>query len=54
MIESLGARGKRLGIENNSYGLTHFNGKAVDAAMDGFCLLIEATDLVNNVRLNYN
>ncbi len=51
LIESLGARGKRLGIENNSYGLTHFNGKAVDAAMDGFCSLIEATDLVNNVRL---
>ena len=51
MIESLGGRGKRLGIENNSYGLTHFNGKAVDAAMDGFCSLIEATDLVNNVRL---
>ena len=44
MIESLGAKGKRLGIENNSYGLTHFNGKAVDAAMDGFCILVEATD----------
>ena len=51
MIESLGAKGKRLGIENNSYGLTHFNGKAVDAAMDGFCTLVEATDLVNGVRL---
>lgn len=51
MIESLGGRGKRLGIENNAYGLTHFNGKAVNAVMDGFCSLIEATDLVNNVRL---
>ena len=39
MLESLGARGKRLGIETNSYGLTHFNGKAVDAALDGFCTL---------------
>ncbi|HLB96998.1 MAG TPA: aminopeptidase P family N-terminal domain-containing protein, partial [Acetobacteraceae bacterium] len=31
MLESLGARGKRLGIETNAYGLTHFNGKRVDA-----------------------
>ena len=51
MIESLGARGKRLGIETKSYGLTHFNGKAVDAALDGVCTLVEATDLVDNVRL---
>ena len=41
MLDSLGARGKRLGIETNSYGLTHFNGKAVDATMDGFCTLVE-------------
>jgi len=50
MLESLGARGKRLGIENNSYGLTHFNGKAVDAALDGFCQLDEASDLVSAIR----
>jgi Xaa-Pro dipeptidase len=51
MLESLGARGKRLGIETNSYGLTHFNGKAVDAALDGFCTLIESTNLINVLRL---
>ena len=51
MLESLGARGKRLGIETNSYGLTHYNGKAVDAALDGFCTLTEATNLVNLLRL---
>ena len=39
MLESLGARAKKLGIESNSYGLTHFNGRAVDAAMAGFCHL---------------
>jgi len=50
MLESLGAKGKRLGIENNSYGLTHFNGKAVDAALGGFCSLIEASDLVSAIR----
>jgi Xaa-Pro dipeptidase len=51
MLESLGARGTRLGIETNSYGLTHFNGKAVDAAMDGFCHLVESTNLVDLLRL---
>ena len=51
MLQSLGARGKRLGIETNSYGLTHFNGKAVDAAMEGFCTLVEATSLINQLRL---
>ncbi len=51
MLDSLGARGKRLGIETQSYGLTHFNGKAVDAALDGFCKLIEANDLVNLLRV---
>ena len=51
MLESLGARGKRLGIETNSYGLTHFNGKSVDAALDGFCTLVESTNLVNVLRL---
>jgi len=50
MLESLGAKGKRLGIENNSYGLTHFNGKAVDAALSGFCKLVEASDLVSSIR----
>ncbi len=51
MLESLGAKGKRLGIETNSHGLTHFNGRAVDAAMEGFCTLSEATKLVNILRL---
>ena len=51
MLDSLGARGKRLGIETNSYGLTHFNGKAVDSALDGFCTLTESTNLVNLLRL---
>ena len=51
MLESLGARGKRLGIETNSYGLTHFNGKAVDVALDGFCTLVESTNLVDRLRL---
>ena len=51
MLESLGARGKKLGIETNAYGLTHHNGKAVDTALNGFCTLVEASDLVNRLRV---
>jgi Xaa-Pro dipeptidase len=50
MLASLGARGKRLGIETNAYGLTHFNGKRVDAALSGFCKLIEESSLVDELR----
>lgn len=51
MLKSLGARGKRLGVENQSYGLTHANGKELDAAMEGFAKLSDASDLVNMIRV---
>ena len=51
MLESLGARGKRLGVENQSYGLTHANGKQVDSALEGFVKLSDASDLVNMIRV---
>ncbi len=51
MLQSLGARGKRLGVENQSYGLTHANGKELDAALDGFAKLSDVSDLVNMIRV---
>jgi len=51
MLESLGCKGKRLGIENQSYGLTHFNGKQVDEALSGFVKLADASGLVNMIRV---
>jgi Xaa-Pro dipeptidase len=51
MLESLGVQGRHLGIETRSYGLTHFNGQLVDAALHGFCRLSEATDLVDGLRV---
>ena len=39
MLDSLGARAKRLGVENQSYGLTHANGKQLDAALQGLSLI---------------
>ena len=51
MLESLKLKGKRLGVENQSYGLTHASGKQLDAALDGFCKLSDASDLVNMIRV---
>ena len=51
MLASLGAKGKRLGIESQSYGLTHYNGRMVDEALKGFCKLTDANDLVNVIRV---
>jgi Xaa-Pro dipeptidase len=51
MLRSLGAKGKRLGIENQSYGLTHMNGRQVDAALEGFCKLSDASELINMIRV---
>jgi Xaa-Pro dipeptidase len=51
MLQSLGAKGKRLGVENQSYGLTHANGKELDAALKGFAKLSDASDLVNMIRV---
>ncbi|MEM8687478.1 MAG: Xaa-Pro peptidase family protein [Pseudomonadota bacterium] len=51
MLDDLGAKGKMLGIEYDSYGLTAKNGKAVDAAMEGFAELEDASGLVDRIRV---
>ena len=51
MLDGLGARGKRLGVEYDSYGLTHFNGKRLEAAMQGFATLTDASRLVPFLRV---
>lgn len=51
MLDDYGCRGKRLGIEYHAYGLTGLRAKMVDDALDGFCDLIEATDVVRKIRL---
>jgi len=51
LLEDLGCRGKRLGIEIDAWCL---NGKVWDrleATFDGFCKLEDATDLINHLRL---
>jgi Xaa-Pro dipeptidase len=50
ILKEHGCRGKRLGIETDAYGLTGYNLKRVEAALDGLCELVEASDLVSALR----
>jgi Xaa-Pro dipeptidase len=51
MLADLGLSGARLGIETDTHGLTHRNGKAVEAALGGFVELVEASDLLPRLRV---
>jgi len=51
ILEEHGCGGKRLGIETDAYGLTGYNLKRVEAALGGFCELVEASDLVTGLRM---
>ena len=51
LLGEYGAEGKRLGIELDAYGLTASIGRRLDAALDGFCALDDASDLVSRLRL---
>jgi Xaa-Pro dipeptidase len=50
MLRSLGVQDKRLGIETNAYGLTHFNGKRVEAGLRDLCTLIDASSVIDELR----
>jgi Xaa-Pro dipeptidase len=49
MLDNLGARG-RLGVEYDSYGLTHFNGRRLETALAGWAELVDASRLVPALR----
>ena len=51
MLADLGARG-RLGVEFDSYGLTHFNGRRLQAALAGFAELVDASTLIPSLRVD--
>lgn len=51
ILDAHGAKGKKLGVEWESYGLTARNGQRLTAALDGFCTLEDASELVSRLRL---
>jgi Xaa-Pro dipeptidase len=51
ILSDLGSRGKRLGVEYDAYGLTAKNGKMLEDALSGFCILEDASDIINRLRV---
>ena len=51
LLDEIGCRGRRLGVEWEAYGLTARNGQRLSAALDGFCTLPDASDLVSRLRV---
>jgi Xaa-Pro dipeptidase len=51
ILASHGCKGKRLGVEWEAYGLTARNGQRLAAALDGFCTLADASELVSRLRV---
>ncbi len=51
VLRELGCAGRRLGVEYDAYGLTARNGKRLEAALDGFARLSDASTLVSRLRV---
>ncbi len=50
ILKEHGCQGKRLGVEYEAYGLTARNGKRLEAALDGFAILSDSSELVTRQR----
>jgi Xaa-Pro dipeptidase len=51
ILEEHGCSGKRLGVEWESYGLTARNGMRLSHALEGFCDLADASEMISKLRL---
>ena len=50
-LRGFGCGGKKLGVEYEAYGLTGRNAMRLNNALDGFCKLDDASDLISRLRL---
>jgi Xaa-Pro dipeptidase len=51
ILHEYDCKGKRLGVEFEAYGLTAASGKKLEAALDGFCVLVDVSNLVSRSRV---
>ena len=51
VVAESGGEGERIGVELDTYGLTAFNWRRLEAAFEGFCALEDASDLVSELRV---
>ena len=54
ILKEFGCKRKRLGVEYDAYGLTAKNGKLLENALQDFCTLEDASDLVSKLRVVKN
>jgi Xaa-Pro dipeptidase len=50
ILADFGCKSHPIGIEYDTYGLTAKNGMLLDAALSGFCMPVDASDLVSRLR----
>lgn len=50
LVREFGLHGSRIGVEHDSYGLTHFNGMRLAASLEGVATLQDASLLVPRLR----
>ena len=51
ILEEKGLQGNRVGIELNTFGLTGFNHERVRRRLEGWCELVDSSDLVRGLRV---
>ena len=51
VMREYGYQGKHVAIEYHAYGLTGQRSRMVDAALDGFCVTSDGSDIVREIRL---
>ncbi len=51
ILDEHGLKGRRLGVEYDAYGLTAYNGRRLETALEGFAVLEDASDLVSGLRV---
>jgi Xaa-Pro dipeptidase len=51
LLQDRGCAGATLGVEWDAYGLTARNGQRLAAALEGFAILTDASDLISRLRL---
>lgn len=51
LLEAMRARGRTLGVEYDTQGLTYSNGARLQAALAGFCTLADGSDLAARLRV---
>jgi len=51
ILEADGCQDRRLGVEFEAYGLTAANGRRLEAALAGFCELVDASGLISRLRV---